>query len=118
MVIPIAQHLAEKIHAYSKQYGTRGSTRVKDLVDMVLLINAAPIEQHAQAEVLRAVFESRGTHPVPESLNPPPPSWKRPYAKLAQGLPVPATSEEAHEYVVSRLKGVLEIACLPGDRNS
>lgn len=35
--IPIAQHLAEKIHADTKPYGTYGSTRVKNLVDMVLL---------------------------------------------------------------------------------
>lgn len=64
--IPIAQHLAEKIHAYTKQHGTHGSTRVKDLVDMVLLIDAAPIEVATQVDMLRKVVQARpdGKHPT------------------------------------------------------
>jgi hypothetical protein len=108
--IPIAQHLAEKIHAYSKHYGARGSTRVKDLVDMVLLIDAAPLDTDAQADMLRQVFESRNTHRVPAELSAPPASWKAPYAKLAKGMPVPATSDEAYAYVASRLSGTLALA--------
>jgi len=101
--IPITQHLAEKVHAYTKQYGARGSTRVKDLVDMVLLVDAAPIDGDAQAEILRKVFEARGTHPIPRELPPPPAGWRAPYARVARGLRVPPTSEEAHAYVAERL---------------
>jgi predicted nucleotidyltransferase component of viral defense system len=38
-VIAIEQHIAEKVRAYTATYGTdeRGSTRVKDLVDLVLI---------------------------------------------------------------------------------
>lgn len=101
--IPIAQHLAEKVHAYTKHYGARGSTRVKDLVDIVLLVDAAPIDVDAQADVLQKVFEARGTHPIPRELPPPPAEWRGPYARLADGLPVPPTSDEAYVYVAERL---------------
>lgn len=115
-VIPIVQHLAEKIHAYTTQYGAHGSTRVKDLVDMVLLINAAPLDDEAQADILRKIFESRNTHVVPAKLSSPPASWRAPYAKLADGLPVPHASDEAYAYVAEKLKNVLAIAA--GCRNN
>jgi predicted nucleotidyltransferase component of viral defense system len=40
--IPLAQHVAEKVHAYSRVYGADGrpSTRVKDLVDLVLIAHS------------------------------------------------------------------------------
>ncbi len=34
------QHFAEKIHAFTRDYGDRPNTRVKDLVDLVLLIES------------------------------------------------------------------------------
>ena len=43
-------------HAYTKRYGTRESTRVKDLVDMALLVGDAPIDQSILAQTLRDVF--------------------------------------------------------------
>ncbi len=77
--IPVEQHLAEKIHAYTKRYGTRESTRVKDLVDMALLVGDALIDQSILAQTLREVFGERGTHDVPGALPPPP-------GGLARGL--------------------------------
>jgi Nucleotidyl transferase AbiEii toxin, Type IV TA system len=41
--ITAQQHLAEKIHAYTRRYGNRESTRVKDLVDMALLLTDSGI---------------------------------------------------------------------------
>jgi hypothetical protein len=108
--IPIGQHLAEKIHAYTKRYGSRGSTRVKDLVDMVLLLDAAPIDDFVQADFLGAVFTARSTHPIPHELPPPPAAWRGPYARLADGLPVPASSDAAYAYVVEKLSRSLSLA--------
>ncbi len=105
--IPIRQHLAEKLHAYTKQYGAHGSTRVKDLVDMVLLIHAEPVDAQVLSEALRTVFASRGTHSLPAEVPPPPPSWDVPYAKLASGLAVPSTAAEAHRYVADALRPAL-----------
>ena len=37
-MIPLARHIAEKVHAYTRTYGEgRTSTRVKDLVDIILV---------------------------------------------------------------------------------
>jgi hypothetical protein len=94
--IPVRQHLAEKLHAYTKQYGAHGSTRVKDLVDMVLLLHAEPVDVPVLRETLRTVFASRGTHSLPTNVPPPPPTWEVPYAKLAGELAVPRTAAEAH----------------------
>ncbi|MBI2537297.1 MAG: nucleotidyl transferase AbiEii/AbiGii toxin family protein [Gemmatimonadetes bacterium] len=44
-VIPLARHVAEKVHAYARTYGEgRASTRVKDLVDLVLRTRPHPPE--------------------------------------------------------------------------
>ncbi len=32
--ISVEQHIAEKVHAYTKSYGSRQNSRVKDLVDL------------------------------------------------------------------------------------
>jgi hypothetical protein len=105
--IPIGQHLAEKLHAYTKQYGAHGSTRVKDLVDMVLLIQAEPVNARTLGKTLHTVFASRGTHPLPAEVPPPPRSWDVPYAKLAGELTIPSTAAEAHRYVADALRLVL-----------
>jgi hypothetical protein len=108
--IPIEQHLAEKIHAYTKRYGTRESTRVKDLVDMALLVDDAPIDDSALAQMLREVFGARGTHDVPGALPPPPAAWRAVYARLAADLPIPQTSDEAHRHVADALADALKAA--------
>ena len=110
--IPLEQHLAEKIHAYTKRYGTRESTRVKDLVDIALLVGDAPIDQSILAQTLREVFGERGTHDVPGALPPPPAAWRAVYARLAADLPIPSTSDEAHRHVADALAGALEAATL------
>ena len=53
--IPSEQHLAEKIHAYSKTYGSWQSSRVKDLVDMVLLLKSG-VDRDLLQTVLATVF--------------------------------------------------------------
>jgi hypothetical protein len=43
--VDLAQHAAEKFHALTRVYGDRPSYRVKDLVDLVLLIELGLIDQ-------------------------------------------------------------------------
>lgn len=59
--IPLAQHLAEKIHAYTRSYGTtaRPSTRPKDLIDILLIADSQTLEAAAVREALRHTFETR-----------------------------------------------------------
>ncbi|WP_281898313.1 nucleotidyl transferase AbiEii/AbiGii toxin family protein [Phytohabitans aurantiacus] len=80
------QHFAEKAHALSRDYGDRPNTRVKDLVDLVLLIESGLAADAALAEVVRHVFAVRATHPVPDVLPEPPPTWADLYPELAGGL--------------------------------
>lgn len=81
------QHFAEKVHAYTVPRLTPNS-RVRDLVDMVLLIRTA-LDAKRTTAAIAATFKRRKTHPVPAQLAAPPDAWKGPFAKLAQecGLP-------------------------------
>jgi hypothetical protein len=82
------QQFAEKIHAYTLPRNAANS-RVKDLVDMALLIEWGGLDKQRILEALRLTFERRGTHDLPASLVPPPDDWQIPFQALAEecGLP-------------------------------
>src|SRR5437667_2016410 len=80
LAIPRPQQFAEKIHAYTFPWTGRTNTRSKDLVDLVLLIETGPPEPAAVRVALEATFATRNTHPLPQSLPPPPESWKADFA--------------------------------------
>ncbi len=85
-VVPLEQHVAEKLHAYTGSYGQaeRESTRVKDLVDLVLIGELAELDAKRLSHALAVTFEQRARQPLPKAIPPPPPSWARPYAELAR----------------------------------
>ncbi len=58
------QQLAEKIHAYTLPRRSTNS-RVKDLVDIALLIESADLDRRRIREALYLTFERRGTHRLP-----------------------------------------------------
>ncbi len=83
--VPIAQHVAEKVHAYTRMYaGDRRSSRVKDLIDLVLIRSAIAFEAGRVQGALHATFAGRGTHPLPAALPLPPPDWGSAYRRLAR----------------------------------
>ena len=82
-MISIEQQFAEKFHAYTLPRIKRPNTRVKDLVDMVLIIKMRSMNLEVLKEALRIVFNVRQTHPLPQKINPPPLTWKVPYDELA-----------------------------------
>lgn len=87
-VVTPQQHFAEKLHAMTRTYaGERESTRVRDLADLVLLIEQG-LERDGLLPVVEALFAARGTHPVPREIADPPPSWAPLYAELAAELDV------------------------------
>lgn len=89
-VYPLAQQFAEKIYAYTFPWRDRANTRVKDLVDMVLLIDSDLMSSGDLRAAVFATFASRNTHPIPISLPLPPPSWSSSYAALAEDLKLSA----------------------------
>ncbi|MEK7857724.1 MAG: nucleotidyl transferase AbiEii/AbiGii toxin family protein [Elusimicrobiota bacterium] len=82
-IISREQQFAEKLHAYTLPR-KNPNTRVRDLVDMVLLIDSGALDAKRTAEALRATFERRKTHSIPTKLESPAETWRAPYAVLAQ----------------------------------
>lgn len=72
--IPVAQQLAEKLHAYTRDYG-QVSSRAKDLYDMLVLASRVAVPPaDPLAHSCRETFELRAT-PWPPELQPPPDQW-------------------------------------------
>jgi hypothetical protein len=77
------QHFAEKLHAYTLPRAGTMNSRVRDLVDMVLLIQSGTLNLAATVEALRGTFDRRATHAIPAALEPPPPNWSTPFERMA-----------------------------------
>lgn len=82
------QQFAEKIHAYTLPRNA-GNSRVKDLVDLALLIGSGGLDKQRILDALLLTFERRGTHDSPAALVSPPADWQIPFQALAEecGLP-------------------------------
>jgi len=83
LVITCPQQFAEKVHAYTFPWTGRENTRVKDLADLVLLIERANMRADDVARCVRRTFDARRTHPVPQTLAAPPARWREEYARMA-----------------------------------
>ena len=89
------QHFAEKLHAYTRDYGGRPNSRVRDLPDMVLLIEEGLDPASARAAAAH-VFDVRNTHPLPTQLPDVPADWEERYARYAEELDISAkTTDDA-----------------------
>jgi len=78
------QHFAEKVHAYTLPRPSDNS-RVRDMVDMVLLITSSPkLDAPLARKAIDATFKRRKTHSMPNRLPPPPADWKQSFAALAR----------------------------------
>lgn len=90
--IPLPQHLAEKVHAYTRRYGASGqpSTRPKDLVDILLIESSTTIDAGPLRQALESTFAERARQPLPTSLPPAPAIWADSYKRLADTVNVEA----------------------------
>jgi len=77
------QQFAEKLHAYTLPRSSTNS-RVKDLVDLALLIGSGRLSPQATAAALRVTFEGRRTHEIPSPLPEPPQDWQGRFLTLAR----------------------------------
>jgi hypothetical protein len=86
--LPIEFHVAEKLHAYSRGYGSGAlaSTRVKDLVDLALIATEASLDARRLRSALEETFERRAVHGLPASLPRPPADWRVPYGRMARTM--------------------------------
>ena len=73
---------------------------MKDLVDLVLLLEVGLPEKEQVGRALVATFARRQTHPIPAHLLLPPESWREAYTALAAECGVQRTTiEEAYAAV-------------------
>jgi predicted nucleotidyltransferase component of viral defense system len=88
-VLPLEQHVAEKVHAYTRTYGQgQRSSRAKDLVDLVLVKQFMVLDAARLRNALVGVFEGRRQQGLPDRFPPPPTDWAVPYRKLAKEVGV------------------------------
>jgi hypothetical protein len=107
--LPLPQHIAEKVHAYTRRYAAseRESTRPKDLVDILLIAGSERLDAAALRAALETTFEQRQQQPLPSSLPPPPVSWREPYRRLARAVGVEPELDEAFSRAATFLDPIL-----------
>lgn len=84
--VSLAQHFAEKVHAYTLLREGRENTRVKDLVDITLMLEVKGVDPVPVRSALEAVFERRGTHSLPREIPDAPASWPASFTATASEL--------------------------------
>jgi hypothetical protein len=98
--IQTGQQFAEKIHAYSLPRDGVPNSRVRDLVDLTLLVRSGMLQTARVIEALRRTFVRRGTHDIPATLAPPPENWADPFALLAEECSLETDMASAYAEVV------------------
>jgi predicted nucleotidyltransferase component of viral defense system len=108
-VVSLEQHVAEKLHAYTGAFGRnqRESTRVKDLVDLVLIGESSEFDATHLHQALATTFAQRGRQPLPNAFPSPQSSWARPYAVLAREVGIAIDIEVGHTAAARLLDPVL-----------
>jgi len=108
LLVPLERQVAEKLHAYTRTYGEgRGSTRVRDLVDFLLIRTFERVDAQRLRDAIQRTFENRATHPVPGRVPPPPGDWQRAYRVEAERVGITSEVTEAHRLVGAWLDVVL-----------
>ncbi len=82
LAISKEQQFAEKLHAYTLPRQGRQNSRVKDLVDMTLLIHGEAMDTKKLRAAIKATFQRRSTHEAPAQLPPPPANWAKTFPVL------------------------------------
>jgi hypothetical protein len=79
---PLSQHIAEKVHAYVRPHVTGPNTRVRDLVDLVMIARHCSVDGAKLHEALQATFAARDQGALPARLPEPPTEWRIPFKAL------------------------------------
>jgi hypothetical protein len=102
------EQFAEKLHAYTLPRTGRPNSRVKDLVDMILLADSGTMDLMRLGESLEATFRRRGTHELPGSLPPPQKEWAAPFSALAVECGLDQDMGGHHRRLADFLAGILK----------
>ncbi|MDE3269975.1 MAG: nucleotidyl transferase AbiEii/AbiGii toxin family protein [Pseudomonadota bacterium] len=105
--IPAEQQFAEKLHAHTFQQDGKSSSRVKDLTDMVLLIQGGEMDRSKLLSVLQQTFAKRNTHPLPDELPLFSDEWAEQFATLATKCRLEMTLMDASLLVKNYFKKIV-----------
>jgi hypothetical protein len=98
-IISREQQFAEKLHAYTLPRPQNPNSRVRDLVDMVLLVEREQLGRRKGKEAILATFKRRGTHSIPSELQAPPKTWEKPFITLAGECELQIALDDAFEKI-------------------
>lgn len=107
LLVPLERQVAEKLHAYTRTYKGGGTTRTRDLVDLLLIRQHERLDTVLLRQNIERVFRRRATHDVPVQLPPPPRGLAVSYRREAEHVDIPASLEEAHRVLADWLDPVL-----------
>ena len=82
-IVDVHRHAAEKLHAMTRDYGDRENSRVRDLVDLMLLREHELLRVPALTDAVIAVWAEREGEPPPQRLPALPSGWPARYERLA-----------------------------------
>jgi predicted nucleotidyltransferase component of viral defense system len=82
-IISLEQQFAEKLHSYTR-FRDYENSRVKDLLDMVLLINDNKMIPQRVLDITEATFKKRDGAVFPPVFHVPPGNWKKKYIEYAK----------------------------------
>lgn len=82
-IVDVHRHAAEKLHAMTNDFGDRESSRVRDLVDLMLLREHELLRAPALARAVTDVWRERDRTLPPHTLPALPAGWRDPYERLA-----------------------------------
>jgi hypothetical protein len=102
-IIDVHRHAAEKFHAMLRDFGDRENSRVRDLVDLVLLIEHGLLSAPTVAAFARQVWAERDGIEPPPGLAALPESWLERYERLAAEHDLDTQTFTAAQALVGRL---------------
>jgi predicted nucleotidyltransferase component of viral defense system len=103
------QQFAEKLHAYTLPRGESENSRVKDLIDLALLMASGELKTNFMKTAIRKIFEYRATHEIPKIISPPPSSWEPKFGKLAKECGLAWDLGKATEQISAFVRKILAI---------
>jgi hypothetical protein len=105
---PVTQQIAEKYHAFTRPHGSGASSRVKDYIDMLLLAEMEELDIVPLRQAIRATFDDRKTHGLPEKVPLLPKDWSLPFQRMANEVELEFDSlADAEEALCHFLEPVL-----------
>lgn len=105
---PVSQQIAEKVHACTRLYLTGESSRIKDLVDILLLAQHGTLHSETLHQAVESTFQTRATHPLPEAFPVLSNTWVKQFQHLADQTGLDLTLEQAADALKRFLDPILQ----------